>query len=179
MNYHGVRRCCIKDLPVIKLIQKKKKMQARQYKLQLQLSSLSKQFFPSRPLHFSLLTWLKASFSRKPIKREACSRAKISGVISHLWIFMSRLWRRSMNLNKVIFLIHRSWRTEKVIGEKSQSGPIALLSLIMFLEANVYVNNKCRHGSKREDVWLKPEINKCYFGRIAYICGNSPQMQLL
>ena len=177
MNYHGVRRCCIKDLPVIKLIQKK--MQARQYKLQLQLLSLSKQFFPSRPLHFSLLTWLKSSFSRKPIKREACSRAKISGVISHLWIFMSRLWRRSMNLNKVIFLIHRSWRTEKVIGEKSQSGPIALLSLIMFLEANVYVNNKCRHGSKREDVWLKPEINKCYFGRIAYICGNSPQMQLL
>ena len=155
-------------------------MQARQYKLQLQLLSLSKQFFPSRPLHFSLLTWLKSSFSRKPIKREACSRAKISGVISHLWIFMSRLWRRSMNLNKVIFLIHRSWRTEKVIGEKSQPGPIALLSLIMFLEANVYVNNKCRHGSKREeDVWLKPEINKCYFGRIAYICGNSPQMQLL
>ena len=84
-----------------------------------------------------------------------------------------------MNLNKVIFLIHRSWRTEKVIGEKSQSGPIALLSLMMFLEANVYVNDKCRHGSKREDVWFKPEINKCYFGRIAYICGNSPQMQLL
>ena len=44
-----------------------------------------------------------------------------------------------MNLNKVIFLIHKRWETEKVIGKKSQSRPIALLSLIMFLEANVYV----------------------------------------
>ena len=65
-----------------------------------------------------------------------------SGVISHLWLFTSRLWRRSMNNNaiyfiqdlentgkkRIKFLIPKSWRTEKVIGEKYRSGPIALLS---------------------------------------------------
>ena len=55
---------------------------------------------------------------------------------------MSRLWRRSMNNNaicfiqdlentgkkRIKFLIHKSRRTEKVIGNKYQSRPIALLS---------------------------------------------------
>ena len=50
-------------------------------------------------LHFSLLTWLNSRSSRKPIKREACIH-DIS-----------------------LFLCHKSWRTEKVIDRKYQSGP--------------------------------------------------------
>ena len=84
-------------------------------------------------LHFSLLTWLNSHSSRKPIKREVCIHANISPGS----FFMSRLWRRSMKLNNAInfiqnlentgkkrikFLIHKSWRTEKVIGKKYQSG---------------------------------------------------------
>ena len=38
-----------------------------------------------------------------------------------------------------LFLTHNSWRTEKVIGKKSQSGPTALHSFIIFLQTNVYV----------------------------------------
>ena len=40
---------------------------------------------------------------------------------------------------RIEFLIHKSWRTEKVIGKKSQSEPIALFSFIMFLQTNAYV----------------------------------------
>ena len=40
---------------------------------------------------------------------------------------------------RMLFLAHKSWRTEKVIGKKSQSGPTALHSFIMFLQTNVYV----------------------------------------
>ena len=132
----GVRRCRIKDLLVIKSIQKK---WCKHVNTNFSFSSrlLANNFFLQGLYIF--LFWRDWSFSRKPLKREACSRAKISGVVSHLWIFMSRLWRRSVNLNKVIFLIHKSWQTEKVIGKESQSGPIALLSLTMFLEANVHV----------------------------------------
>ena len=85
------------------------------------------------------LFWRDWHSSRKPILREVCIHANISPGS----FFMPRLWRRSMNLNNAIyfiqdlentgkkrikFLIHKSWRTEKVIGKKYQSGPIALPS---------------------------------------------------
>jgi len=59
-----------------------------------------------------------------------------------------------MNLNNIIYFIqdlentgkkrieflkHKSWPTEKVIGKKSQSGSIALLSFIFSLQTNIYV----------------------------------------
>ena len=74
------------------------------------------------------LFWRDWHSSRKPILREVC----IHGNISPGSFFMPRLWRRSMNLNNAIyfiqdlentgkkrikFLIHKSWRTEKVIGK--------------------------------------------------------------
>ena len=43
---------------------------------------------------------------------------------------------------RIEFLIQKRWRTEKVIGKKSQSGPIALISFILFLQTNTCVN-KC------------------------------------
>ena len=74
----------------------------------------------------------------------------------HLWIFMSRLWRRSMNLNEVIyfiqdlentgkkgieFLIHWKVGGPKRKSAKSQSEPTAIHSFIMFLHTvNVYEN---------------------------------------
>ena len=178
MNYHGVRRCCIKDLPVIKLIQKKK---CKHVNTNFSFSSrvLANNFF-LQGLYIFLFwrDWSQVlaesqSSAKHAVVQKFLGSFHIHGSLCHGCEDVPWTWI------KLFFLIHRSWRTEKVIGEKSQSGPIALLSLIMSLEANVYVNNKSRHGSKREDVWLKPEINKCYFGRIAYICGNSPQMQLL
>ena len=75
-------------------------------------------------------------------------------------IFLSRLWRRSMNFNNAIYciqdlentgkkekrikcLIHKSWRTEKVIGKKYQSGPIALRSChVMSGEANCHARRQ-------------------------------------
>ena len=105
-------------------------------------------------LHFSLLTWLNSHSSRKTIKREVCIHANISPGS----FFMSRLWRRSMNLNNAInfiqdlentgkkrikFLIHKSWRTEKAIGKKYQSGPIALPSChVMSAEANCHASRQ-------------------------------------
>ena len=74
------------------------------------------------------LFWRDWHSSRKPILREVCIHANISPGS----FFMPRLWRRSMNLNNAIyfiqdlentgkkrikFLIHKSWRTEKVIGK--------------------------------------------------------------
>ena len=74
------------------------------------------------------LFWRDWHSSRKPILREVCIHANISPGS----FFMPRLWRRSMNLNNAVyfiqdlentgkkrikFLIHKSWRTEKVIGK--------------------------------------------------------------
>ena len=67
-------------------------------------------------------------FSHFSLLAEVCIHANISPGS----FFMPRLWRRSMNLNNAIyfiqdlentgkkrikFLIHKSWRTEKVIGK--------------------------------------------------------------
>ena len=41
----------------------------------------------------------------KPIRCEASIHANISGVISHLCIYMSQLQRQSMNMNNVIWFI--------------------------------------------------------------------------
>ena len=69
--------------------------------------------------------------SRKPVKREACIHANISGVIVRLWIFLSWLWRGLCKITNVM-------------------------------------------SRKREDVRLKPYINKYYFGRVCiYLWQNS------
>ena len=39
---------------------------------------------------------------------------------------LSKIWK--MREEEIKFLLHKSWRTEKVIGKKYQSGPIALPS---------------------------------------------------
>ena len=44
---------------------------------------------------------------------------------------------------RIKFLIHKSWRTEKVIGKKYQSGPIALPSChVMSAEANCHASRQ-------------------------------------
>ena len=57
---------------------------------------------------------------------------------------------------RIEFLIHKSWQTKKVISKRFQSGLIALLSFIM---CSCKIENVM--SWKREDVWLKPDVNKC------------------
>ena len=55
----------------------------------------------------------------------------------------------------ILFLTHKSWRTEKVIDKKSQPGPTFLYHVF---------TNKCLckiinvMSRKRQDVWLKTKI---------------------
>ena len=130
----GVRRCRIKDLLVIKSIQKK---WCKHVNTNFSFSSrlLANNFFLQGLYIF--LFWRDWSFSRKPLKREACSRAKISGVVSHLWIFMSRLWRRSVNLNKVIF-----FNTQKLADRKSNRQRVSV-----WTDSSTFLNHVFR--SKR------------------------------
>ena len=55
---------------------------------------------------FSFSDVIELTFQQKANQAWSMHSCKyFSGVISHLWIFMSWLWRRSMNLNKVIYFI--------------------------------------------------------------------------
>ena len=149
-------------------------MQASQYKLQLQLSSLSSRVLANN----FFLQGLWKSTNRNDSKTnsvfilcfyifvfwsdwtqvlaESQSSVKhavvqiflgsfhIYGSLCHGCEDIPWTWIKLFNLSKgkktIEFLIRKScWRTEKVIGKKSQSGPIAPLSLITFLQSKVYV----------------------------------------
>ena len=124
----GVRHCCIRDLPVIKSSQKNN---ASTW-IQTSASALgSKQIIFSFKVFgrgetgtiqgqivflfyfftFSLLTWLNSCVSRKPIK--SMHSCKYFWHHFTLWIFMSWLWRRSMNLSNIIYFIQDLENTGK------------------------------------------------------------------
>ena len=143
-------------------------MQARQYKLQLQLSGLAKNFFlqglwkstnrnDSRTNSVFILCFYIFLFwsDWTQVLAESQSSVKhgvlqiflgsfhIYGSLCHgcedvPWTRI-KLFHLSKGKKTIEFLIHKSWLTEKVIGKKSQSGPIAPLSFITFLQSKVYV----------------------------------------
>ena len=76
---------------------------------------------------------------------------------------------------RILFLTHKSWRTEKVIGKKSQSGPesSAFLYHVFTKKCLCKIINVMSRSAKMSG--SKP-IYKCYLEEYAYICGKSPQV---